>query len=169
MKYLIVALMALLCWTTASFAQKLGPVGKQMLREYSTKGELTYWSSVDTECPFYSDLNLNQIIQERILKQNIRPAFHKNKQLRIARIYVKVHCYFKDFTVITVDFEIQLGYDLADQVRLGYSSEVFLLNHPIRKIRLDVESMIDEKVTEFAEAHLEGAVARQSTLSSERQ
>ena len=169
MKYLIVALMALLCWTTASFAQKLGPVGKQMLREYSTKGELTYWSSVDTECPFYSDLNLNQIIQERILKQNIRPAFHKNKQLRKARIYLKVHCYFKDFTVITADFEIQLGYDLADQVRLGYSSEVFLLNHPIRKIRLDVESMIDEKVTEFAEAHLEGAVARQSTLSSERQ
>ncbi len=105
MKYLIVALMALLCWTTASFAQKLGPVGKQMLREYSTKGELTYWSSVDTECPFYSDLNLNQIIQERILKQNIRPAFHKNKQLRKARVYVKVHCYFKDFTVITADFE----------------------------------------------------------------
>ena len=69
----------------------------------------------------------------------------------------------------SLGIEIQLGYNLADQVRLGYSSEVFLLNHPIRKIRLDVESMIDEKVTEFAEAHLEGAVARQSTLSSERQ
>lgn len=169
MKYLIVALVALLCWTTTSFAQKLGPVGKQMLREYSTKGELTYWSSVDTECPFYSDLNLNQIIRERILKQNIRPVFHKNKQLRKARVYVKVHCYFKDYTVITADFELQLGYDLADQVRLGYSSEVFLLNHPIQKIKVDIESIVDEKVTEYAAAHLEGAVARQSSSSSAQQ
>ncbi len=166
MRYLIVALIAFLCWTTASSAQKLGPVGKQMLREYSTKGELTYWSSVDTECPFYSDLNLNQIIRERILKQNVRPAFHKSKQLRKARIYVKVHCYFKDFTVITADFELQLGYDLADQVRLGYSSEVFLLNHPIRKIKVDIESVVDEKVAEYAAVHLEGAVAQQSSSNN---
>jgi hypothetical protein len=117
---------------------------------------------VDTECPFYSDLNLNQIIRERILKQNVRPTFHKSKQLRKARIYVKVHCYFKDFTVITADFELQLGYDLADQVRLGYSSEVFLLNHPIRKIKVDIESVVDEKVAEYAAVHLEGAVAHQS-------
>jgi hypothetical protein len=158
-----------LCWTTTSFAQKLGPVGKQMLREYSTKGELTYWSSVDTECSLYSDLNLNQIIRERILKQNIRPAFHKNKQLRKARIYVKVHCYFKDFTVITADFELQLGYDLADQVRLGYSSEVFLLNHPVHKIKVDIESMVDEKVTEYAEAHLGSTVVRQSTSNGVQQ
>ena len=166
MKYLIVALIAFLCWTTASSAQKLGPVGKQMLREYSTKGELTYLSSVDTECPFYSDLNLNQIIRERILKQNVRPTFHKSKQLRKARIYVKVHCYFKDFTVITADFELQLGYDLADQVRLGYSSEVFLLNHPIRKIKVDIESVVDEKVAEYAAVHLEGAVAQQSSSNN---
>jgi hypothetical protein len=121
---------------------------------------------VDTECPFYSDLNLNQIIRERILKQNVRPAFHKSKQLRKARIYVKVHCYFKDFTVITADFELQLGYDLADQVRLGYSSEVFLLNHPIRKIKVDIESVVDEKVAEYAAVHLEGAVAHQSSSNN---
>ena len=169
MKYLIVAVMALLCWATPSFAQKLGPVGKQMLREYSTKGELTYWSSVDTECPFYSNLNLNQIIRERILKQSIRPAFHKNKQLRKARIYVKVHCYFEGFTVITADFELQLGYDLADQVRLGYSSEVFLLNHPIQKIKVDIESMVDEKVAEYAAAYLEGAVGQRPSSSSVQQ
>ena len=169
MKYLIVAVMALLCWATPSFAQKLGPVGKQMLREYSTKGELTYWSSVDTECPFYSNLNLNQIIRERILKQSIRPAFHKSKQLRKARIYVKVHCYFEGFTVITADFELQLGYDLADQVRLGYSSEVFLLNHPIQKIKVDIESMVDEKVAEYAAAYLEGAVGQRPSSSSAQQ
>ena len=169
MKYLIVAVMALLCWATPSFAQKLGPVGKQMLREYSTKGELTYWSSVDTECPFYSNLNLNQIIRERILKQSIRPAFHKNKQLRKARIHVKVHCYFEGFTVITADFELQLGYDLADQVRLGYSSEVFLLNHPIQKIKVDIESMVDEKVAEYAAAYLEGAVGQRPSSSSAQQ
>jgi hypothetical protein len=82
---------------------------------------------------------------------------------------VKVHCYFKDFTVITADFELQLGYDLADQVRLGYSSEVFLLNHPVHKIKVDIESMVDEKVTEYAEAHLGSTLVRQSTSNGVQQ
>ena len=82
---------------------------------------------------------------------------------------MKVHCYFEGFTVITADFELQLGYDLADQVRLGYSSEVFLLNHPIQKIKVDIESMVDEKVTEYAAAYLEGAVGQRPSSSSAQQ
>jgi hypothetical protein len=46
---------------------------------------------------------------------------------------------------------------------------VFLLNHPVHKIKVDIESMVDEKVTEYAEAHLGSTLVRQSTSNGVQQ